>query len=365
MSEKIRPLNAVLHRRLVATFQHVRIKNPGQAAVSGESFDPQKKKVVRRRVTPGEEYAVCCPMCNDTRFRLHIGHLYGTRESKDRNNENLAYCFNGGCPLNMRQPEAYRELYEMLTGSKLYDLGKAGVKPGKVVSKMPAGWPGEMIRVDKLPSNHKCVLYLEQERSFDVKVLAESYNVHYCNSSKFKVCEGKFVVPIYLKGRMVGWQARCCFDVDDWSSVFTPKYYTDPNFSKSATFYNIDEAQKCPTAVVMEGVTDVWRLGSPGLASLGASLSPRQMELLVKLFSDRPVIWLMDGDIWDPASKIPQSSRDKIVEQIATLHAKMHGNFISVRLPAKKDPGSYTSRSYLRGYIAYHAAAQGVTVKWR
>lgn len=365
VTTNIRPLNLSLHRRLVATFKHVRVHSPGKEVVKVKVYDQQKGRVVDSKLESGEQYAVCCPMCNDTRFRLHISYLYGQDSHDGKYNQHLAYCFNLHCPLNSKEPEAYRKLYDMLTGRKLFDLSKAAIALGDhKISDVPITWPGEVVRVDTLDPGHECRRYLEVERNFDVGVLARSYNVHYCTESKFKMCKGKIIVPIYFNSKMVGWQARCCFDVDDWKTVYTPKYYTAPNMPKSAYWYNLDAASKCNLGVAVEGVTDVWRIGSPAVCSLGAMPSEKQVQLIVKHFREKPFVWLSDGDVWDESSKVSSSTRQKLEAVFALLRSRLKSGFCVIKLPPSMDPAKFTSREYLRGYISHHAKKEGIDLDW-
>jgi len=366
MTEKTyKPLNVMLFRRMEATFKSVRVKNQGQSAVMGKVYDSRVGKVVEAQEQSGEQYSVCCPLCNDTRFRLFISHKYGTDTPDGSNNKHLAYCFNMGCPLNYKQPEAYDKLYHMLTGRTLFDLSKSGISQGTYIAPaVTTGWPGEVVPVNKLDPSHKCRVYLESDRSFNVNSLVKYYNVHYCVKSDHKVCEDKIIIPIYSEGKMIGWQARCCFDVDDWSKVYTPKYYLTPHMKKGNVWYNLDVARKCRVGVAVEGVTDVWRIGSPGICSFGAVPSDRQVELIVKHFRNKPFIWLSDGDVWDENSKVDPNMRKKLTTMFTILGAKLKSGFCCVKLPADMDPAKFTSRAYLRNYISHHAAKSGVKVDW-
>jgi len=360
---KFKPMNITLHRRLVATFGKVRVKNPGEAAEREKIYDSSTGKYRDKRVRSGEEYAVCCPICNDTRFRLLFSHSYGVSQGNNTNSH-LAHCFNAGCALNAKDPKAVKQLYDMLTGTKLYDLSKARIsRATSIRSNVPVTWPGTVIRVDKLDRQHECRRYLERDRSFDANVLANSYNVHYCTESEYRVCQDKIIVPVYADRKMVGWQARCCFDVKDWKTVNTPKYYTNPQMSKSSYLYNLDVAKNCKLGVGVEGVTDVWRVGAPGVCGFGAYFHSNQLDLIVKHFKEKPFVWVMDGDIWDDKSKVDRNTREN-VQAVSQVLTRRLSKFCIIRLPADKDPGGYTDRGYLRGYITYHAKSQGVELSW-
>lgn len=358
-----KPLNITLYRRLAGTFGKVLVRNAGEAGERSTFYDGTVGKYRERRVHAGEEYKVCCPMCNDTRFRLLINHKYGV-SSGNNTNSHLVHCFNAGCVLNAKDPKAIKDLYNMLTGTKLFDLSKARISEATVKhSTVPTTWPGTVVRVDKLDRQHECRRYLERDRLFDADTLARSYNVHYCTESEHRVCREKIIIPVYSDSRMVGWQARCCFDADDWSKVYTPKYYTAPSMQKSAYLYNLDVAKQCKLGVGVEGVTDVWRVGAPGVCGFGAYFHANQISLIVKNFKEKPFVWVTDGDIWDSKSRVDQNTRQNVQTVARTLSRRL-SKFCVVRLPADKDPGGYTDRDYLRGYITHHARAQNVELVW-
>jgi hypothetical protein len=345
-------LNPTLYQRCVALFNKVTIRAPGETQVRKLTVDlvtSRKQPVI---IQKGEYYAVCCPFCGDTRFRCNINHRYGTPDEFGRKQTHLAYCFNGGCPLSERDPAAYKKLEQMLCGSELIDLSKArlaqGSKPQKIV---PMNWPGKVIRIDKLPADHEVNVYL-QSRGFDHEVIGRFYNVHWCTESHQRICINRMIIPIYHEKKMVGWQARAAYDTD-WKASHFPKYYTAKNTPKSSVLYNLANASKYKVGVIVEGVTDVWKLGPQAVCTLGASMTTAQQNLFIRHFKDYGGILLYDPDI-----RVKSERQQAEIE--TKLNQALKSGFCAVQLPDNTDPGSL-AREYLREYIEKHAK---INISW-
>lgn len=350
-------LNRTLYRRLKATFGHVKIRNQGEA---------QSRKLTTDLVTgrrrpkinyPGEYYAVCCPFCNDTRFRLYLNHMYGKDDEIGQPQKHLAHCFNAGCPLSNGDWPTLEKLAEMLTGHRYYDLRRAEVSVGKVVDveKLRAEWPGEVIRVDRLEPSHPAAQYL-RSRDFDPVQIGKNYNVHWCSASVRKICQDRLIIPVYHNRKMVGWQARAIYECD-WKKSPFPKYYTAPGTPRRNVLYNFDNAKKFKTIVVVEGPTDVWRFGPQAVSTLGAALTVPQQLMISKHFANMSGVLLFDPDIKDKMTV----KTDAAVEQ---LSKDLKSGFCKVELPEGSDPGSL-ARGFLRSYVREQARQQKVKVSWK
>jgi hypothetical protein len=352
------PLNRTLHLRCKATFRNVLIRNQGESQSRRLSLDFQTGK--KRPVIdhPGEYYAVCCPFCNDTRFRLYINHRYGTLDELGNQQTRLAYCFNGGCSLQLGQREAYDKLEHMLCGNKLYDLRKTHIEQGKTVDidKIRMNWPGEVVRIDKLPYDHPAIQYLALTRGFDPEFIGKFYNVHFCTESTSFVYRNRLIIPIYHNKKMVGWQARAAYDTD-WKLSHLPKYITAPGTPRRQILYNLGNAAQYRTGVVVEGVTDVWRYGPMAVCTLGAAFTAAQQALFCNTFKDGSGVLLYDPDMRQKQAK-------KHAAIVTSCQTKLKNGFCAVYLPEGTDPGSL-DRSFSRSYTKQQAALAGVKVSWQ
>ena len=355
MTSEPKVLNRLLYRRLVKMFGNVKVRSRGESYTEVKSLDVLSGKTRYRTENSGEYYAVCCPLCNDTRFRCYINHMYGTTDPVGRERTHLVYCYNAGCSLSDKTRKAYEKLEEMLTGKFLTPLVGAEINKGVVVDldKVRSNWPGDVIRVDKLPPNHAAVRYLTVQRGFDVNVVGKFYNVHLCTSSDRRICEDRLIIPIYHRKKMVGWQARAAYECD-WKESRIPKYYTAPGTPKAHILYNLGNASKYRTGVIVEGVTDVWRVGPQAVCSLGASLSTAQVSLFVRMFRGYGGILLEDGDVQDNGA----INNDAKVTQITD---ELGGKFSRISLPERVDPADM-HRDWLRKFMESNSSFK---LNWR
>ncbi len=355
-NDERRALNRALFRRCRATFKHVKIKNAGEAQTRVLRLDIISGKKKPSITHPGEYYAVCCPFCSDTRFRCYINHRYGQDDEFGRPQTHLATCFNAGCVLANKSAEAYSRLQEMLCGHKLVELRKAHVDAGVEVDvdKIRMNWPGDVVRIDKLPPTHPANVYLAG-RGFDPEKIGKFWNVHFCVKSERYVCQDRLIIPIYHNKKMVGWQARAIFDTD-WKMAHLPKYYTAPGTPRRQILYNLGNARKYQVGVICEGVTDVWKIGPQAVCTLGATMTQPQQTLFKRCFKDYAGILLYDPDV-----------KDKIAGQtesiVGSLNAGLKSGFCAINLPDGTDPGSL-SREFLRQFIEQQAADQGINISW-
>jgi hypothetical protein len=348
-------LNRALYRRCKATFGHVKVRHSGESQVRRMRIDIVSGKQKPSIVQSGEYYAVCCPFCNDTRYRCYINHRYGTDDELGRAQTYLAYCHNAGCPLSMRSPEAYKQLADMLMGHRLIDLRKVKIEEGNTVDidNIRMNWPGTVVRIDTLPNEHPANVYLIS-RGFNPRTIGRFYKVHYCVEGN-KICKDRLIVPIYHNQKMVGWQARAIFDCD-WKQSLFPKYYTAPGTPRREILYNFDNAIKYNTGIIVEGVTDVWKVGPQAVCTFGANITLEQQRLFQRGFKDNNGLLFYDPDV-----------REKLKEKtdllIDSMRKKLNSGFCAVYLPDGQDPGSCT-RQFLRKYISNNSAMQGVIVDW-
>ena len=356
-----KPLNRALHRRLVATFKEVQIRNAGEKVRSTKSLDPKKGEFVRK-LKGGERYAVCCPFCDDTRFRMSVPYVYGQLNEDGRVNKRLAMCFNAGCKLNEGDPETLDKLYDMLTGRSLVDLSKAAVSMSyssegvSLNDELPDGFQP----LNKLPSQHEAIQYLKHDRNFDLRVLHRRFKVGFCDQSTVFPAKQKIIIPVFYQSKLVGWQARPPFDSKDWKKERSPKYYTARGFAKSNFLYNADALRTAPFGVFMEGVTDVWRLPDHGVCCFGMP-SDRQLALFAKLLGKKPGVLLLDGDIHDSSRPDYEKKKEFYASVTASLSALLRRRLVTVTLPPDADPGSRSmTTDILLGLIGEQAMESGI-----
>lgn len=314
-------LNPTLFDALQKTFGRVQVTNDGehrQVIHQPNWSSVGKPSLVAVQLSAGETYVVSCPFCNDTRGRLNINHRYAVRDTiTGGDNRHLAHCFNEDC---LADPATRRQLFDLIfprTRSQRQLNERTIPIPARRTTR-PASeaqpaivWPTKAIPLHRLRQGHPARRYLEQ-RQFDTKLLGQKWGVCYCEPSE-KPYGSRILMPIRtLKSnlrnahieQLVGWQARALPPVQQ------PKYRNSRGLRKSDVLYALPEAVKSEGPVVLvEGVTDVWRLGSNAVALLGKFMSDRQGTLIARHFAGRPLVVLLDRDAHADA----QSIREKIL----------------------------------------------------
>ena len=152
----------------------------------------------------------------------------------------------------------------------------------KIKTKLPVKKQNKNIKV-KLPegttllkSTHKD--YLES-RDFDPDKLVKLYGLQgtgYSGPYKFRI-----IAPIYLDQKLVSYQGR---DVTGKASL---RYKTCSKEEEALyhkhTLYAVDLAKK-DKVIVVEGITDVWRLGVDVVSTFGTGFTQFQIGMLAKRF---------------------------------------------------------------------------------
>ena len=150
----------------------------------------------------------------------------------------------------------------------------------KTRSSRPEQMPEVPIKVELPPLSQNELLQIHHDyllsRNFDPFRIFKKYRLN---------CMGpvgefifRLIIPFYEKGRLVTYTTR---DVTNKSKI--PYIHCDKKSSilhPKDTLYNIDTVED--TAVVVEGVTDVWRMGDGVIATMGDKWTAIQARLLAK-----------------------------------------------------------------------------------
>lgn len=323
-------LRPELYDRLVATFGSVEIVREGEAISGRLVLDPYSRAEDGSQQAMfevddwGETYVVRCPMCGDHKPRLHINHMWGYRDPEFPavSYFGLVKCFNEEC---MRQPGKKKQLWDVINDRFGY-YALNYVKPGKPKEKraVVVTPPGRLLRLSSLPATHAANVYLRQ-RGFDPIELERTYRVTWCVDpfeDEFRKAGNRLLIPVYFRGKAVGWQARA---IEPWDE---PKYYNMRGLPKRDLLYNYDVAVGYPYGIVVEGVTDVWKTGPDAVAVFGKTASPAQLQLLSSAWRNRMVVCLLDGEA--------SAEADKLAYDVSRVVSRV----VVVRLPPKVDPGS-------------------------
>lgn len=270
---------------------------PAKAVQFSASLNPEHWIVVH---DGGEQYAVNCPFCRDSRQRLYFSHAAGAyfipAKSKKplRISRYLCCCHNEQC---QKRPEFKRwiqglpfpstDLTEAYLSGTLHPVKQ---QYRQIVSHQVSFPKGCRYLQD--PRNPGYLLeYLVEERGFDVRELEERHLCRYApqgtewtNEETGEVqvfTTDRLIFPVIQRKIMVGWQARRL------DHVRKMKYLNSAGGNKREWLYNMDTAVLYDDIVLCEGVTDVWRIGDNAVALFGKVFHDEQIHLMSRLWQDR------------------------------------------------------------------------------
>lgn len=172
------------------------------------------------------------------------------------------------------------------------------------------------------PLTKRARLYLES-RNFDPDVMEIVWKLQ--STGNFGAMKYRIYIPIYLNGRVVSWQCR---DITGRSQLrYLGQTQEKEILSNKETLYGIDSTfgKSC---VIVEGVTDVWRLGPGAVATFGIKYKPAQVSMLLKNFKQFHILF-------DPPDPQAQIQATKLAAELAAL-----GGSVKVWNPETElDPG--------------------------
>jgi hypothetical protein len=266
----------------------------------------------------GEVYHCDCPVCGDTRKRLYISHLFGSRiipkgkKTPIAFSKRLVVCHNEGCQSKHAFSPYLQAITEGLDKNEpvLIQEGKEVVKQafsGFTVSKeseirLPKGCLS--LCSDNMP---KGILTALLDRRFDLHELDTEYFIRYAPAGVTWTEKGvdktfyddRLLIPIIQERRLVSWQARTILHSEG------KKYINYGDARKSNFLYNMDRALMYPHMVICEGVTDAWRVGPNAVALFGKTVSMQQVEIMKDLWGfDGSCVIALDSDAIESAEKI-------------------------------------------------------------
>lgn len=360
------PLNQSLYRALSNTFKRgVKVQKEGERMaykVIRSQIDG-KNHIVVLPGQGGEDYKVCCPFCNDMKFRLEISHRWNTRDDASNVYFGVAFirCYNDGCNLNPDAPRARRldchaQLVEM---TKPYiSRHRPIIQEAPARERKPITLPDKCLPIVNLDASHPATSYLEK-RGFRIDELFNTFRILYCIDDPNPMVAGRIVIPVYMNTQLVGWQARF---IGNPPSDNIPKYYTAPGTQRNQILYNYDIAKAYNFGVLVEGPTDVWRIGHAAVAALGSSVSITQIQLMQVAWHEGGVILMLDPDYVKKPRKDPNtpSPYEQLRMRLSDPTAFSAG-VLEIVLPDGFDPGAMP-REQLWQVIRAAAAQKGVEV---
>lgn len=258
-----------------------------------------------KNVSPGW-VTMCCPFCGDNTnhlgYNLDAGYFSCWRCGGKTIRETV------GSLLGISENMVYRLLTRYKRRPQRQEPEKLIDRPDNIT--LPYG-------TKELQIQHKNYLW---QRQFNAEVLEERYllrGTNHLGSYKFRI-----IAPIFHKGKLVSYIGR---DITGKNGI---RYKACPSEMEirphKNCLYGLDNVQGS-TVVIVEGVSDVWRLGPGAVALFGLRASSEQIKLLQQF--ERRYIMLDSGE--------DESKKSKSLA--ATLEA-FDGENIVVQLD-EGDPG--------------------------
>lgn len=175
-------------------------------------------------------------------------------------------------------------------------------------------------------------------RNFDPDKIRKQFDL--CGTGPIGPYRHRIVAPIYLDRQLVSYQCR---DISGKSELrYKACKKEDEIVHHKHTLYNIDNARS-DSCLVVEGVTDNWRMGHGAVATLGTGYKAEQLSLLCKRFKKVNILFdpgvqaqavadqlawelemrgvetfIFELDGCDPG-ELPQNEADYIMKQLGLL----------------------------------------------
>lgn len=267
---------------------------------------------VKYASTKGELH-ICCPVCNETRYRLYINVDSG-----------LIYCHNCQFKGSIVKLIQYVEgITKEKAESLLKDISDNLILPYKVEEsvlgkliyslynispqKRAIPLPEEFQKFSQNFSEKnfiakKALKYLQQRGITKKQILNCGMGI--CTEGEYK---NRIIIPIFLEGNFQFWVARAISDNTKLKekSPSAQEY----QYSKSEVIFNLDSAaKKYNSIVISEGIFDALSWGDIGVALLGKSLYDSQFNLILK-YKDlltQGIYIALDADAVDSATLIAE-----------------------------------------------------------
>lgn len=250
---------------------------------------------------------VNCPWCGDTSWH---GGLHQHKQK--------FHCWKcKGKPLSTT--------LQLLTGTPWQQLKNNYVGESElIVAEKKTERPSELIFPEELiPLNRQQRQYLI-DRDFNPDKIIETWGVQgttHVGNFSFRI-----FIPIYFNNQLISYTCR------DWTGKQSIRYWSckesEEVICHKDILYGID---KCTsrTGVVVEGPTDVWRLGPGSVATFGTGYTLSQL-LLIRERLDKVFI------VYDPEVEA-QKQALKMGSELSGMGVKVENIVIT-----KEDPGSLT-----------------------
>jgi len=141
----------------------------------------------------------------------------------------------------------------------------------RIVSRKRISLPKECL--NDIPESHKKYLI---RRNFDPLYLTKRYDLKFITNLNKKYAF-RIIIPFYLNSRLITFSTMSI--ADNSFQRYKHQSKSEAVIDCSRTLYNIDH---CGTScIIVEGVTDVWRIGDGAVGMMGVFFTKEQIQMLI------------------------------------------------------------------------------------
>jgi hypothetical protein len=251
-----------------------------------------------------------CPFCTGNQGN-HLGYNI---------KENYFFCHRCGFHSHKEVIKALTNESDLIRVFKTYKgiptYQKQKIKPVKQSKTLKT--PNNLLPLTQYHRN-----YLKN-RNFDPDELIKKWGI--CSTSPISKLDyydysNRIFAPIYWCGKKVSFQCRVTKESNVKYKTCPPEY--EAVFHKDILYGNQNYWSK--TGIVVEGVTDVWRLGVYACATFGTKYTNAQVKIIAKNFKKVAVMY--DGD------EAGNMNADKMISELLFLGVD------AFRVVPDSDPG--------------------------
>ena len=188
--------------------------------------------------------------------------------------------------MRLSKGQSWREIYR-----RYYDFDGNTVRKRKVRKEVSVvRFPEKFV---SLRSEHKKYLH---ERRYRARVLADKYNL--MATSKYGKWKNRIIIPIYYEGTPVSFTARDITGKSDIRYKNCPKDFEGKSLKEC--LYGEEYCTK-DRIIVVEGPTDVWRMGDNCVGLFGIEYTKAQVLALSRY---KKVFVMLDPDAEHKAEQL-------------------------------------------------------------
>lgn len=238
-----------------------------------------------------------CPMCGDSSnhggFNLTTGHYNCWHCGHHWTDQIVAKL------LTCSVVEARKIIEEYQTGSAIIE--RKPVVKNNTKLDFPVGTKG-------ISKRHKNYLI---KRNFDPKEIEKTWKIKgtgFLGDYKFRI-----IIPVILNGVMVSYVGR---DITEQADLrYKACKMEDEITHHKHILYGIDYV-KNREAIIVEGATDVWRIGKGAIATFGTSYTAQQLLMMATSLDTAFVLY--DRDAFEKAKQL-QTSLSGLIKHVEII----------------------------------------------